>query len=252
MIFVTGDCHGDFSRFNTKNFPEQKNMTKQDYVIIAGDFGGVWASPQANDYKQSQYWLNWLDSKNFMTLFVDGNHENFDLLNQYPDAQWHGGIVHVIRPSVLHLMRGEFFELQGKTFFTAGGASSHDIQDGIISRQAADWKAKILKLIRRGQYMYRIEGVNWWREELPHYAEIEYMRQKLQKNEMKTDYIITHCTSTTNQRKISPFFKSDALTDFFEIFKDVEYTNWFFGHYHIDKQITETDIAVYQKIIRIL
>lgn len=29
MIFVTGDTHGEFGgRFNTKNFPEQKEMTK--------------------------------------------------------------------------------------------------------------------------------------------------------------------------------------------------------------------------------
>lgn len=42
MIYITGDCHRDFRRFNTKNFPEQKEMTKEDYVIICGDFGGVW------------------------------------------------------------------------------------------------------------------------------------------------------------------------------------------------------------------
>ena len=39
MMFVTGDCHGDYRRFNTKNFPQQKEMTKDDYVIICGDFG---------------------------------------------------------------------------------------------------------------------------------------------------------------------------------------------------------------------
>ena len=42
MIYITGDCHCNFERFNTENFPEQKEMTKDDYVIICGDFGGVW------------------------------------------------------------------------------------------------------------------------------------------------------------------------------------------------------------------
>lgn len=42
MIYITGDCHREFSRFNTQNFPEQYEMTKEDYVIICGDFGGVW------------------------------------------------------------------------------------------------------------------------------------------------------------------------------------------------------------------
>ena len=33
MIYITGDCHSNFERFNTWNFPEQKEMTKDDYVI---------------------------------------------------------------------------------------------------------------------------------------------------------------------------------------------------------------------------
>ena len=34
MIYITGDTHGDFSRFSVEAFPEQKNMTKDDYVTI--------------------------------------------------------------------------------------------------------------------------------------------------------------------------------------------------------------------------
>ena len=41
MIYITGDCHSNFERFIPRNFPEQKEMTKDDYVIICGDFGGV-------------------------------------------------------------------------------------------------------------------------------------------------------------------------------------------------------------------
>ena len=42
MIYVTGDTHADFKRFSTNNFPEQREMTKYDYVIVCGDFGGIW------------------------------------------------------------------------------------------------------------------------------------------------------------------------------------------------------------------
>ena len=42
MIYITGDCHGNFERFNTDIFPEQLEMNKEDYVIICGDFGGIW------------------------------------------------------------------------------------------------------------------------------------------------------------------------------------------------------------------
>ena len=42
MIYITGDCHRDFERFNMSIFPEQREMTKEDFVIVCGDFGGVW------------------------------------------------------------------------------------------------------------------------------------------------------------------------------------------------------------------
>ena len=82
MIYITGDCHSNFERFNTRNFPEQKEMTKDDYVIICGDFGGVWNKDGESKMETSA--LDWLDGKAFTTLFVDGNHENFDRLYAYP------------------------------------------------------------------------------------------------------------------------------------------------------------------------
>ena len=49
MVFVTGDCHGNFARFEPKHFPEQANMRKDDTVIITGDFGGVWFGDSRDD-----------------------------------------------------------------------------------------------------------------------------------------------------------------------------------------------------------
>lgn len=43
MIYITGDTHADFTRFSTDKFSIQKEMTKEDYIIICGDFGGVWS-----------------------------------------------------------------------------------------------------------------------------------------------------------------------------------------------------------------
>ena len=35
MVFVTGDTHGDWiNRLNVDSFPEQKEMTKDEYEII--------------------------------------------------------------------------------------------------------------------------------------------------------------------------------------------------------------------------
>lgn len=58
MIYVTGDCHADFTRFNTKIFPEQYEMTKDDYVIICGDFGGVWNRFEENKHEK-HWWTGW-------------------------------------------------------------------------------------------------------------------------------------------------------------------------------------------------
>ena len=105
MIYITGDCHGDFEKFDIDIFPEQKEMTKEDFVIICGDFGGIWEKDVSGCWETKL--LDELDSKPFTTLFVDGNHENFDRLYSYPVEEWNGGKVHKIRPSVIHLMRGQ-------------------------------------------------------------------------------------------------------------------------------------------------
>ena len=157
MIYVTGDCHQNFERFNASIFPEQNDMTKDDYVIICGDFGGVWNKDEES--KEETMLMDWLDCKFFTTLFVDGNHENFDRLYEYPVEEWHGGKVHKIRPSVIHLMRGQVFDIEGASFFTIGGATSHDIDGGILEPDDPDFKKKRKKL-NKGILPYRINHVS--------------------------------------------------------------------------------------------
>ena len=70
MIYVTGDCHGNFRRFQSDCFPEQANMTKDDTVIITGDCGGVWFGDSRDDET-----LDWLERLPFTLAFVCGNHE---------------------------------------------------------------------------------------------------------------------------------------------------------------------------------
>lgn len=85
MIYITGDTHIpiDIHKLSTSNFGEQKVLTKEDVVIICGDFGGVW-----DNSKEEMYWRKWLDDKSFTTLFVDGNHENFPLLYKFDEVDY--------------------------------------------------------------------------------------------------------------------------------------------------------------------
>ena len=129
-IWATGDIHGDPVRLSAENFCEQKGFSgnkNENTVIILGDFGLIWKRDEES--KEEKYWLDWLERKPFTTVFVDGNHECFPRIYSYPVAEWNGGKVHVIRPHVLHLMRGEVFTIEENKFFAFGGASSHDMQD---------------------------------------------------------------------------------------------------------------------------
>ena len=133
MIYLTGDTHIpiDIDKLSSKSFPEQKQLTRDDFIIVLGDFGLLW-----REDKTYRYWLDILSHRRYTLLFLDGNHENFDWLNSLPVESWHGGHVHRIAENILHLMRGEVFEIDGNTFFTLGGAVSHD-------------------------RIYRTEGISW-------------------------------------------------------------------------------------------
>lgn len=251
MIWITGDIHGNPARFSKACFLEQKEMTKDDTVIICGDFGLVW--DYKGESKEEKYWLDWLEEKPFTTVFVDGNHECFNRIYQYPIKEWNGGKVHEIRPSVLHLMRGEVFEIEGKKIFAFGGASSHDISDGIIDGSDPNWKEKAKKMDKHKKYMYRIKGISWWQEELPSDEELKNGLNNLAKYGDKVDFIVTHCAPQSVAALISHgLYKPDYLTEYFSaIAEDVNFSKWFFGHYHDNRQILDKYIMLFEQIIRI-
>ena len=227
-------------------------MTKEDFVIICGDFGGVW--DVGWESKSEKWWMDWLENLPFTTLFVDGNHENFDRLNGYPIETWNGGKVHKIRPSVIHLMRGQIFTLQGKKVFTFGGASSHDISGGILDPEAKNFKEKKRNL-DKGDKPYRINHLSWWKEELASKEEMEEGRKNLREHDYTVDFIVTHCCSTSTQIALGGqgLFEADCHTDYLEFVKNyANYKKWFFGHYHDNQNVNEKEILLYEQIIRIL
>ena len=244
MIFIAGNKHSDFSRFKEENFPIQTEMTKNDYVIICGDFGGVWTFEEES--KREKEALDWLNNKNFTTLFVDGNHENYTRLYNYPIEEWKGGKVHKIRDSVLHLMRGEIFDIDNKKIFAFGGARSHDIQDGILN---LDEEEKIYEYRKRGAY-FRIRDFSWWDLELPTNQEMENGIENLEKINYKVDYIISHCCPTSIQALINSTYKRDILTDYLQqISEKCTFKRWYFGHYHDYKQVNSQFTLLYENIV---
>lgn len=251
-VWVTGDTHGDWmNRLKMDSFPEQKEMSKDDYVIIAGDFG-IW-----DNSNREKYNLDWLEDKSFTTLFVSGNHENYDILDGLSVEEWHGGKVNFIRPSVIHLMRGQIFNIREKSFFTFGGASSHDISAGILEPDDPSFKEKKKRLDKDPFALYRINHVSWWERELPNEEEMEEGLNNLKKQNYKVDYIITHSPYTSLLSQMdggSGLYERDRLTDYLQKIKQtVEYKQWIFGHMHENVNFYwERATCIYEQIVRIL
>ena len=227
-------------------------MTRDDTVIVCGDFGGVW-----HDSAEERYWLKWLNKKPFTTVFVDGNHENFDRLcsDEFPVVDFHGGKAHRIRPNIYHLMRGNMFEFDGKKFWCFGGASSHDISDGIIDPSDFDSAEEFLAEVRlwcRLGKMFRINHLSWWEQELPSRQEMDFGMQILEENGFKTDYIISHCCPQ-EVSSVLGFRGSDILTSYFnDVAHKTEFKKWYFGHYHREQDVWGKFILHYERIERIL
>ena len=230
-IFVCGDIHADISHISKRAMKKQNiKLTEKDYLIILGDFGGIWYYPESRFYKQDVYLQKWLSNQPWTTLFVDGNHENHDLLNQYPIEEWNGGNVHhIVKDKIIHLMRGQIFNIDGQTIFTMGGAQSHDIE-------------------------IRQEWINWWRAELPSFQEYETAINNLEKNNWKVDYVLTHCCSSSGAKELLQESYNSAdeslLEAFFEgLTKNLIYDRWYCGHYHMNKNISNNTTVLYHKII---
>ena len=293
-IYVTGDTHGGqphgfFSpdgfmhRFSTVSFPEQKEMGKEDYVIVCGDFGGVWETnrTKVEESPSEKDALDWLEKKPFTTLFVPGNHENYDrltgcrnerLMNSwfyakmppeekeklkkgYPREQWHGGYVRVLRPSVLMLERGGIFVIDGKYCFAFGGARSHDIRDGILDpADYPDEEAFRKDHAAKRHSMIRVKGLTWWDDEMPSQEEMELGRSNIRafmKNHEQIDFVFTHDAPATDKLYLG-YDDADDLNRYLEsLRREMKYGKWFYGHLHDNRRVFENNCLLYEQIISI-
>lgn len=247
MIYITGDCHGNYSRFARENFPQQDSMTKDDFMIVCGDFGLWEDSPRENKVMDA------LQDLPFTILWVDGNHENYDLIRTFPVQKWHGGNVQFIRPNVIHLMRGQVFEIDGYSFFTFGGANCHDIDGGVLDPDAPDFEDQLEAAYKRG-LPFRVNHLSWWKEEMPSEEEMEEGRRNLAAHGNKVNFIITHdCPASLKTGFSEGELIPDHLNNYLEeIKRNTDYGMWFFGHYHHSGFVDDKDLMLYDAIARLV
>lgn len=190
-------------------------LTEEDYIIVLGDMGLFWR----NDKKDAENFIKKFEEKyNFNLYFIDGNHENFKLLNQLPiDENGMGYVSDHIR----HLRRGCRYNIDGKDILTVGGADSVD-------------------------KFRREEGLSWWKEEEITEAEIDAIAAG------HYDYVLSHSCplSIFEQNKIylctlgnivddnNPEFKKSNI-QLERLLQKIDFKQWWFGHYHTDVHLND-------------
>lgn len=213
-IAIIGDCHGD---------PYYKNIRiaskeNPDYIIVCGDFGYLWTDT-INTKKTLEY-----ISKSFtpIILFVDGNHENFFMLNKLEIVDKFGSKVDKVTDKIFHLKRGHIYNIGGKRFFVFGGAYSVDRK-------------------------FRIKDKSWWEQELPTEEQKQFAIENIEKVKC-VEYVITHTVPTRDVYGLGFNIVQDETSDFLTFVDlNLEYEKWFFGHFHVDTTLGNK-IGLYKQI----
>ncbi len=218
MIYVTGDMHGDISRFKHKAL---RKLKKSDFLIVCGDFGFVWDGSE-----QEQKKIKWIARRRYTTLFIDGVHENFELLAAYPEQELFGGKVRCLGKRLFYLERGQVFELEGKKIFAMGGGERAD-------REVEDTTSAYLT------------------RELPTKAEIEQAAFRLEDANYSVDCVITYEAATTIKGSLVKEMENiNPLNAFFErVLRECSYKKWFFGCYHVDRKLSHVQHAVFREVL---
>ena len=203
MIYITGDTHGDIDNQKLKSYFAKRYVTREDYLLILGDVAIVWS--EIDDYIYEYEWLG------PTIIYIDGNHENFELLNQFPVVEYKGARCHRITKNIYHVLRGEIIDINGLSLFCMGGATSID------------------KHLRENH-------ISWWEEENITDEDVLNGLNNLKKVDYQVEYVLTHAAPSSVVKKMFGY-KTDSNTELLENFKKkIIFNHWYFGHYHQNKK----------------
>lgn len=216
--FLKGDIHGNL--FEIIDFINRFNLGKNDNIIILGDCGIAWRKDKKDLAQNIKLWN---ECGNGVKLyFIDGNHENFNILNSLPIENNMGKIA----DNIYHLRRGQVYEFENKKILVCGGADSID------------------------KYR-RIENFTWWKEEAISQETI---------NDIPAghyDYVLTHCCPRSVFEKNRIYLSTlqfldenkinHSSEDMLEQLKNkITFDHWFFGHYHINCNLDEKFTCLFE------
>ena len=222
MIYVTGDMHGDFTRFRQA---DMRKLKKGDTLLVCGDFGFLWEGS-----KTELALLKKIGKMKFNVCFIDGVHENFSLLNKFPVSDWNGGRAQQITGGLYHLMRGEIYNIEGKTVFAMGGGVSDadDFRDADETRPCWESPSK--------------EELNNALDHLKRAGQVDYIITHEPPMRIKSFLQLKQNTNAADITGLNTFFEEIGMLCGFK--------RWFFGSMHIDKVIASTHAAVFRKVLK--
>ncbi len=213
MILITGDVHGDFTRFKDKRL---NKLRKSDALIICGDFGMIW-----DGSRKEKALLKRLGRRRYSILFVEGSHENFAELEKYPTEEWCGGLTRKISGNLRQLIRGNVYEIAGKRVFAFGGGKAENSADPL-------------------QMKY----------EVPAEDELISADKRLFECGNTVDYIVSYEPPSTIGEFLGGEPETDTISAYLEEKKEtLTFKQWFFGKFHRNKRIPTRFTAVFDEII---
>lgn len=217
MVYITGDMHGDRERLSPRAL---RALRKGDTLIVCGDFGFLW-----NGGEEETRFLHKLARRKYTVAFLDGRHENFDLLEEYPICEWNGGRAHLINERVVHLLRGEIYDIEGESYFSFGGGESDDRD-------------------------FRREGETWWQAESPTADERQHALDNLALRDNRVDYILTHVPSAKSCMRLAARAVEDGVSLFLNRLEEsVTCKRWFFDSLHKDRAVSAQRQAVFEAVV---
>ena len=216
MFYITGDTHGDFSRYIP--FTARAKPTENDVMIILGDVGLNYYKGKKDEQRKK-----FVNDFPFTTFCIHGNHEMRPTdIESYETKLFCGGTVWYEEkyPKILFAKDGEIYRFGEYDCIVIGGAYSVD------------------------KYYRLMNGWSWFENEQPT-AEIKaYIDKQFESRNNKVDIVLSH-TCPLKYQPTEVFLKGldqstvDKSTEQWldTLENRIDYSLWYCGHYHTEKKI---------------
>ncbi len=220
MLYITGDLHGDVSRL-----AHTRKLKKGDTLLVLGDFGVLWYGD-----KRDERTLKWLKRRKYTILFLDGVHENYNLLDAVEETEYGGAPAGKLADNIFHLLRGEIYKIEGKTVFAFGGGDAEN-----------EWE------FRTDTHSER---------EMPSGDDMSRGYENLAALGNKVDIMATHSPSGKANGYFAARHGENARLRGVHVYLNrlediVTFDHWYFGSLHADRPCGSRHTAVFEEILKV-